>query len=197
MTTITICRNQLLASICTASKKDLRFYLMGVQVLATETDTRLVSTDGNILSVQRLITRNVLDTGPVELIIPIETCEKIKSHKGDLPVELTLKDGQWCLVDYGTMHFFTPIDRKFPDFKRVIPVKCSGEVGQFQIALLSRFEKAAKILGAKCKSIPVVSISHNGRDAALVSIGRDHEYLGVIMPVKVPAPELTAHTWYL
>lgn len=192
MTTITISRNQLLASICTAAKKDLRDYLIGVQILATETDTRLVSTDGSILSVQRLITGNVLDTGPVELIIPIETCEKIKSRKDERPIELTIKDGQWYLDDVGTMHFFTPIDGKFPDFKRVIPVKFSGEAGQFQIALLSRFEKAAKILGATCKSI-----RHNGRDAALVSIGRDHEYLGVIMPVRVTAPELTAPTWYL
>ena len=61
--TITLSSDKLLAALLFAGDNDVRYYLNGVQVEATESQTRLHSTDGHTGSVQRSLVSNVLAHG--------------------------------------------------------------------------------------------------------------------------------------
>lgn len=72
------------------------------------------------------------------------------------------------------------IDGTFLDYQLVIPREFSGEVGQFNPALVARFGDIANILG---KGI-IPAIRHNGLSAALVTFPR-RDCFGVMMPMRI------------
>lgn len=184
---ITIMRDQLIAALCTAGKDDIRYYLNGVFVEASNMETRLTSTNGHIVSTQRADAKdeNEVD-GVVQMIIPRAALEKIKNHKVLRTVELNDEGGAWGIVDFDARTEFVPVDGKYPEYRRVIPATFSGEAAQFNPNYIALFAKAAKALGAMNGDAPRLAISHNGRTGnALVSIGRDDEYIGVIAPCKM------------
>lgn len=186
---ITIMRDQLVAALCTTAKADIRYYLNGVYVEATNAETRLTSTDGHVMSTQRAdaVGDNEVD-GVIRIIIPTSALEGIKKHKTIHTVEVNDDGGSWGIVDYPARIGFTPVEGQFPDYRRIIPARLSGEPGQFDPRLIAQFTKAATALGATHEKIPRVLINHNGKDCALVSLGRDTEYVGVIAPLK-PLPQ--------
>jgi len=197
---ITIMRDQLIAALCTAGKQDIRPYLNGVYLEATNTETRITSSDGSTLALQRADAKddNQVD-GVIRMIVPRSVLEKIKNHKVLRTVEINDDGGKWGIVDFDTRTNFEPVDGRFPDFLRIVPRTTNGNAAQFQPALIANFAKAAVVLGASAKGIPNVGISHNGTDAALVSLGRDAEYIGVLMPMRPNAVQTTdtAPSWAL
>lgn len=191
---ITIMRDQLIAALCTAAKAHKHACLNAVYVEATNMETRLSSTDGTVLSCQRADAKGDNEVeGVVRLLVPRAVLEGVKNHKVLRTVEINNDGGQWALVDYTMRIGFEPIDGSFPDVRRVIPANPSGEAAQFSPALIAQFAKAALALGATCEKVPFVMIRHNGAGSALVSIGRDAEYTGVLMPLRV-RPDLTPPT---
>lgn len=182
---ITIMRDQLIAALCTAAKGDIRFYLNGVYIEASNMETRLVSTTGALVAVQRADAKdeNEVD-GVLKMIIPRTAVEKIKSHKTLRTVELNDEGGKWGIVDCATRTTFDPVDGVFPDYRRAIPDKATGKAARFNPEFIAMFAKASKALGTSQKGSPVVKITPNGDDAALVSVGRDDEYFGVLMPMR-------------
>jgi DNA polymerase III subunit beta len=199
---VTIQRDQLMAALCTAAKSDIRYYLNGVYLEATNMETRLTSTDGHTISLQRADAKdeNEVD-GVLRMILPRDLCERVKKNKM-LPVVWIDNDddsNEWMLTDIGTRISFKPVEGKFPDYRRIIPSQTSGEAARFNPLLIGQFVKAAVILGAGKKDYPDVRIAHNGTDSALVSIGRS-DYLGVLAPLRVldsNAPITSPHDWAL
>ena len=186
---ITIMRDQLIAALCTAGKTDVRFYLNGVYLEATNTETRLISTNGAVLSLQRADAKGENEVvGVIRMTIPRSAIEKVKNHKILRTIEINDDGGKWGVVDFATRTNFEPVDGSFPDYRRIIPLAPSGEAGQFDPELIALFAKAATALGATVKSKPIVAIKHNGTGGALVSLGRDTEYIGVIYPFRVQPP---------
>lgn len=59
-------------------------------------------------------------------------------------------------------------------------------------ALFAAFSKAAKLAGHKRG---LVTIGYNGTAAALVSIGKDDCYMGVLMSMRAPEPKWTCPKW--
>jgi DNA polymerase-3 subunit beta len=71
-------------------------------------------------------------------------------------------------------------DAKYPDWRRVIPDKVSGEAAQFNPEYIGRLAKAWACLHGKRS--PMVAIAHNGDSAALIGMD-DSNFCGLIMPI--------------
>lgn len=199
MQTITIRRNALRAMLHLAGDRDVRSYLNGVLVEANATATRLVATDGHVLGVFEQPapkkTPNEV-AGVVQIIVPRETLALLKADRKALPRVTLTWDETAPTVAYGAVAAaelddsgrrigFTPIDGKFPDYTATIPhANPSGEAAQFDVALLDRFVKVARLLGVRCPET-MLDIAHNGPDrAAAVTIHGAPEFAGVIGPLR-------------
>lgn len=164
------------AALCTG-KEQTRPYLHGVYIQpATGGGLLLTATDGHIL----FHGHDPNGSAPrAAIIVP---------DKGKLPAPwakggtLTIDLAQGimrhttgglttgCREDGGT----------FPYYPNVIPREFSGEVAQFNPALVARFGEIAGILGKG--TLP--AIRHNGLSAALVTFPR-RDCFGVMMPMRI------------
>lgn len=176
-TSIQINRKHLLSMLNLSGKKDIRYYLNGVCLELHSNMALLVACDGHCLGALRIEYSNDSLTQPVQFIIPNETIEMLKSSK-NINVELNIDEG---LTNFDNMITFKMIDGKFPDFRRVFPKKCSGEVSQFDPNIVMQLRKTVDGIYGKKEHI---EISHNGGDSALVSVVEHSQFFGVIMPLR-------------
>ena len=183
---ITISKTALKAAARFAAKTDIRYYLVGVYVEATATETRLVATDGHTMLVHRAPAENThCWTG----IVPLDTVQAILKHKSPyekkgnyLPIELHATASEHELrIDYaGQAFIFKPVDGKFPDYRRVIPQSITGEPACYQPEYLQRVKDAAVDLGnAKQAGF---GMGYNGNSGAVCHINDD--CLAIIMPLR-------------
>jgi DNA polymerase-3 subunit beta len=181
-----ILSKHLRAAACCAAAADVRYYLNGVYIEVRATETRCVATTGEIAAVLR---QRVHQDAMPEVIVPNEAVKLALTRKTEV-LTLTFEDGKWSLGGI----FFTPVDGKFPPYRRIIPVQASGLAGHYDVQLLAAFAKLAKALGAK--GTPV--IRQNGEGAAQVQlVGFTEEFVGVIMPLRLfnekrPDPGMSA-----
>lgn len=175
---IEIPRDVLRASVYTMGNADIRFYLNGAFIEASGNRVRVTATDGTVLSVQEYITPTEI-TEPVSIIVPRELVVLIKANKLVKNVTFEKTSDTWFLTDLATKarQIFVPIDSTFPDYLSIIPANVSGEVSQYDPRAIASFASAAKMLTGRPLK---VSIGHNGDKPALVSIGLDAAYLGVM-----------------
>jgi hypothetical protein len=174
------------ANLCTG-KEQTRPYLHGVYVQpATGGGILLTATDGHILfhghdphGTAERAAIIVPDKGKLPApwakggTITIDLAQGIMRHTtGGLTAG--------CREDGGT----------FPFYPNVIPREFSGEVSQFNPALVARFGDIAQILTKG--SFP--GIQHNGNGPALVTFAR-RDCFGVVMPIRANAvPDLSRPT---
>lgn len=180
---ITISKTALKAVSRFAAKSDIRYYLVGVLVEATATETRLVATDGHTMLIHRTPAENSHAwTG----IVPLDTVAAILKHKTaskkvDFPIELSECSGSEGRIDYsGQAFIFKPVDGKFPDYRRVIPKEITGEPACYQPEYLQRVQDAAADLGnGKTAGF---GIGYNGNSGAVCHINDD--CLAIVMPLR-------------
>jgi DNA polymerase-3 subunit beta len=178
MQNATIRTDLLRAVLHLAAKGDVRYYLNGVFFEVSESRTLLVATDGHAMGVA--ISVNAGNTLAENLIIAREVIETALRAKTPDVVLQKRDDGTWQLGSVS----FTPVDGKYPEWRFVVPKQCSGELQQFNPLILAKFAKSrSELLRDKGESSGGrITLSHNGKAAALVSIGQDDEFFGVIMP---------------
>lgn len=158
-----------------AASADIRYYLRGVFVEARPTETRIVATTGSIVGVLRdIVTSGAQDDMP-DVIIPNDTVKLVLSMKVPC-VALALNGAAWSLGGIP----FVPVDGKFPDYRRILTNKCSGEAASFDPELMMVFVKAARALGFKSSPI----FRNNGSDCAQVQFYDCDEFVGVIVPLN-------------
>lgn len=179
---VTIHRDALKAVSYLSANKDWRDYLNGVYVEYSPTETRLIACNGHALGIHRSAVEN---EGSGSFLIPVEAVKtmlgwKVSNHVASTPITSTCTDGRYHaeLIVHGCS--FQPIDTQFPDYRRIIPDKCSGEVAQFNPDYIAAFAKAACALGSESG---YATIAHNGNGAALVNIGQP-DFIGVLMPLR-------------
>lgn len=162
------------AALNCAAIKDIRYYLNGLYIEVMSSETRIVSTDGNCAAVFRIDIKNDY---AFKVIIPSESVKLALSLKS---TSLVLEnDGtKWTLNSIP----FIPIDGKFPDYRRIIPIAFTNEAANFNPEILMKFVKIAKDLKLK-NSLPIVR--HNGEAAAQVQFYGIDYFVGVIMPVRL------------
>jgi DNA polymerase-3 subunit beta len=182
---ITINKSALKAVSRFAAKSDIRYYLVGVYVEASETETRLVATDGHAMLVHRMVSENSHSWSG---IIPLDTVQAILKHKTvskkiDFPIELSECSGTESRIDYaGQAFIFKPVDGKFPDYRRVIPQSITGEPACYQPKYLQRVYDAAVDLGAVDHKIGRFAMGYNGNSGAVCSI--NPYCLAIVMPLR-------------
>jgi DNA polymerase-3 subunit beta len=186
-----------------APKSDIRYYLNGVLLEVTATARFYVATDGHKLAA----IREDRQEGDIEgqYIVPRDVIMGIKIQKaGRNPVEYAEldpgADGKAGITYCGTETRFGLVDGKFPDWRRVVPVKTTGEIAQFNPDyLVAPRDCAAATVGIGKYS--GMYIAHNGGGASLVQCASG-DFIGVIMPLRmdaddahVPGPNLLHLRW--
>jgi DNA polymerase-3 subunit beta len=184
---ITIKTNELKALLLCAAKNDIRYYLNSIHFESTNNGIIAASTDGH-----RLLCINLPDQQAegIKALIPrtlIEAAIKTKAPTIDVII-----DGQQVTLSSAGQNVSGSItDGVFPDFRRVIPQRVSGEAGsQFNNEYLTDFDKVGKLInGGKA------SVMQNDGSAALVKFDNEN-VIGVIMPFKHELPtSLTRPAW--
>lgn len=191
--TITVNVRHLAATLHLAAKQDVRYYLNGVFVEATESETRCVGINGHVIGVARDACVNGMDRQPVvALIVPRNIVELIvKTTKGKGHIALWCTDGKWVAKTGQSDIAFEPIDGRYPEYRAVIPQESSGEVAQYNPELMALFTKAAKSLGSR--SVP--EVTHNGLNGTLVTLDGSSDFLGVVMPFRVKKRQGVDVSW--
>lgn len=171
---------------CLAGDRDIRYYLNGVRIQATNGETRLTATDGHALATYRQWQENEDISAPVTFIMPIDIINMLKKG-GSKTLDSVIirtedgKKGTITVVSGATIEWQS-IDGNFPDITRVIPKECSKEPAQYSVELLNKFSKANKLLGSKTPER--VQVWHNGNSGAGVTFSVDSHFFGVIMPMR-------------
>lgn len=164
---------------CVANKHDVRYYLQGVHIEVFGTQANVVATDGHCMLACKVAVEN--SESSVDLIIPTDTVKAaLKAHSIKSYPFLSLDqlaDGRYSLDD----QLFTPIDGKFPDWKRIIPKAVSGEAGSYDPEIVLRVSKAVCAF-YDCKHARLIQ---DGRLSAAVVCGNDDTCIGILMPWRV------------
>jgi hypothetical protein len=171
------------ATIC-AAKKDIRYYLQGVYINVAHRDYATVcGTDGHVLFAGRAAIENMAsDLLPFNMIVPLDIVKKIDKKAHAVILE-SLPDGTYLLD--GTR--FTPLDGRFPDYSRVIPLigqiqPESAKPGHFDYALIVRGNDALNAYyGGKTKVYP---LEQRGNDSAVMHNGENVAVV-VVMPMRI------------
>lgn len=164
---------------------DIRYYLNGVFVEMSATETRYVATDGHKLLIIRDQRTGEPTQTPASIIIPKETIAAMPK-KFKLPV-LTVDVHFDEFNHFGEARlcntFFKPIEGKFPNYAKIVPASVSGERGNYNAEYLMDFQKAAQVAFDN-RAIP--EFWSNGREGVgLVLVAHYPDFVGLIMPVRV------------
>jgi hypothetical protein len=183
------------AFICSAVK-DIRYYLQGVYLefsphangVANDGIITFAGTDGHIMfaGTAPAVFTDDPQTAPFWMIIPSDAVKAAIKTKNDMVILQSMPDGRYTLGDT----VFAPIDAKFPDFRRVIPAKVSGEKGNYDPELLVRGNDALRAyFNSKTK---VYRVNHNGTDAGVIC-GDSRDAVVVVMPIRTEGMEYAGH----
>jgi DNA polymerase-3 subunit beta len=190
----TVKQSALKALVLLAAKKDVRYYLCGVNVEFSPSVTRLVVTDGHKLGVYQTGAQNV---GNDSLIIPsdvINALPKSGSYDPELTFSKCEGPGAWTITGLPNngQVTFQQVDGKFPDHQRVCSFKTDGSPASYNPAYLMQFLKVQHLLGGSKKYIP--NVYQSGKSSALVTLAGVPEFYGVIMPMKADSDGVASHS---
>lgn len=179
----TIETNELKALLLCAAKKDIRYYLNGILFESTPHGIIAASTDGHRLLCINLPNENVQG---VNALVPRELIEAAVKTKA-IVIQVTLEGQNVTLSSAGQNVSGALTDGKFPDYRRVIPEKVSGEQGnEFNNAYLVDFDKVGSLVnGGKA------SVLQNGPGMSALVHFDNQNVIGVIMPMRHEAPKGT------
>ncbi|MFY3682081.1 hypothetical protein ACOTD7_20755 [Achromobacter xylosoxidans] len=190
------------------ARSDIRYYLNGVYVEATPTETIIAATDGHRLLALHAFAENDVQEAAA-LIIPGEVVKRIidGSLKAVRQITLTqVSDEKWVapLHQWGVELTFRPVEGIFPDWRKVIPAKASGQPANINPDYLAAFQAAAYDLcgkpGRRARVATGIEVRQNGTGGALVFAPSSHTigFVGVVMPVMTETnPRSEPPAWAL
>jgi len=176
---ITLKTSALFAALECSAKKDLRYYLQGINIQITKDAVGMVyGTDGHILFAGQLPYEGDYCPPTLNLIIPTDAVKRLDKKTEFTELEF---DGQNYLLGGAR---FIPLDGRYPDIGRVIPsIDNSTEQtpGTYNPDLLVRGRAALSLyLGVKPKD--TFNFIQRGSDSAVMHAGVN-TCLVVIMPM--------------
>lgn len=177
-----------------ASKDSDRFELFFVFCDVLPDETRLVSSNGEAMSVYRLPQKNK-KTG--QFLIPVDLVKMLKVQKlasCDLSIEGNIlqvfrsysNDGDHPVCSLSSEGNFGV----FPKYLKLFPQEISWEQAEYNPEMMLKFAKAAKIMtpkkfrGSEEEFHSLCELCQNGEKPALVRAVHDANFTGVIMPYK-------------
>jgi DNA polymerase-3 subunit beta len=194
----TIQRKDIRAMLHLAAKKDIRYYLQGINVVRDNRGTYIEATDGHVLG--RLLIDGIRSDTKQNVVLPTEALLKLKGTKktGDEWLSFSVDGFAVECIDSQSTTRFSACDARFPDADRVIPMVIKDEdvkPATFNPDLLVRFVDVSEELYGK-RQIPMVL--QRGNQSSIVSFPQmDDCFIGVIMPTKEYAPAKVPEWCYL
>jgi DNA polymerase III subunit beta len=174
------------AMLLLAGKKDIRYYLNGLNIEWNSEITRVIACDGHKLGIYQAAAPD--NRGNGSIIIPRDVIENLPKKAGILTFT-QVNETHW-VIDGGNGAFkFAPCDAKYPDFRRVVhPIQTAGTSGVaagFNLEYFNQFEKCGNLLaGTKLRVGNRLRLHHNGDGAALVLLNCVEGFAGVVMPMR-------------
>lgn len=175
-----------------AATKDIRFYLMGLHIVQDQRGTMIEATDGHVCG------RLLIDStpqAPAKVLIGTPEIKQIlgTKAKGEQGVVFEVDGDDIKVWTVGVHIVAKRMDGTFPDCARVTP-KAGYDIvaGHYDPALLVRFAKAEEDFGAR-KGMPY--LRQNGENAALVTLGHEPMFVGVVMPMRGAVIESYVPAW--
>lgn len=165
------------------AKKDVRYYLNGLNIKKIGPQCRIAGTNGHVLLMAGVDCGGVESGGSdFEFTVPRSLVENKAKGKSvtitwDPPKSATEGAGTVTVTDLGISASAPAIDGRYPDVSRVVPAECSGVTAQFQGDVLLVLDKASRAMGKK----GFFTLHHNGQNGAIVRIG---DVYGVAMPLR-------------
>lgn len=181
-------RKSIRAMLHLAAKKDIRYYLQGVNVVRDNRGTYIEATDGHIMG--RLLIDGIKSDVKLNVVLPTDALLKLKGTKkqsdewlhfdvNNLSVE--------CISGDSTIRF-SAHDARFPNTDRVLPLVFNDAdimPATYNIDLLSRFVDVSEELWGK-RQVP--QIMQRGNQSGVVTFNHmDDNFVGVIMPMREQA----------
>ena len=160
-----------------AAKKDIRYYLQGVQIEQGETGTFAVATNGHFLAVARIDTQA---QAPASVIVGSDHLSAaIKGNKLDF---ITLDvDGTKVTIKTGASEVTVQaVDGRYPDWRRVIRAPQSGEQAYFDPDYSATVQKAAREYHGNKSAL--YHVAQNGTSVGHCAIDDDLQVF--VMPVR-------------
>ena len=194
----TIQRKHIRAMLHLAAKKDIRYYLQGINVVRDNRGTYIEATDGHVLG--RLLIDGIRSDTKQNVVLPTEALSKLKGTKktGDEWLSFSVEGLAVECIDSQSTTRFSAHDARFPDTDRVIPMVFKDEdvkPSTFNPDLLVRFMDVSEELYGK-RQIPMVL--QRGSQSSIVSFPQiDDAFIGVIMPTREFAPAKVPEWCYL
>ena len=182
-------RKDIRAMLNLAAKKDIRYYLQGINVVRDNRGTYIEATDGHVLG--RLLIDGIRSDTKQNVVLPTDALLKLKGTKkqGDEWLSFSVEGFAVECIDSQSTTRFSACDARFPDADRVIPMVIKDEdvkPATFNPDLLVRFVDVSEELYGK-RQIPMVL--QRGNQSSIVSFPQmDDAFIGVIMPTKEYAP---------
>lgn len=178
-------RKSIRAMLHLAAKKDIRYYLQGVNVVRDNRGTYLEATDGHVLG--RLLIDGIKSDTKLNVVLPTDSLTKLKGTKKQSEEWLHFDVNGLSVecIDSQSTTRFSAHDARFPDADRVIPLVFKDEdvkPATFNPDLLVRFVDVSEDLYGK-RQIP--HVLQRGTQSAIVSFPKfDDSFIGVIMPLR-------------
>ena len=169
------------AAILCASTETTRYYLKGVHITGVDNMFNVVATDGK--SLFAALQQDASETdAPLSFTftIPLDICKLAVKAVGRNPVavielpQANFESGRATIAGIG----FDAIEAgTYPDWRRVVPEKTTGETAHFDANLVAIWAKVGKVF----KSNP--HFYHNGTGPAFITLGDDNAF-GLLMPMR-------------
>jgi DNA polymerase-3 subunit beta len=186
---------QLKAIALLAPKTDQRYWLNGVFVEATSTETRLVAMDGKRMGVFLAAKANQL-AGAIQAsaILPHDALDFVRPSRGrfaQLELRIDPAVPRWAELTHGGTSFqFLTVDGGYPIYRRALgPHRGSGEAGQYDPRHLHDFHRVLEAMEGK---LPPdrngVYLHHNGNENTRVSINGREDFVGTVRPRALEGP---------
>jgi DNA polymerase III subunit beta len=169
-----------------AGKKDIRYYLNGLNIEWNSEITRVIGCDGHKLGIFQAAAPD--NRGAGSITIPRDAIESLPKKCGILTFS-QVTETHWQIDTGAATIKFVPCDSKYPDFRRVVqPIQTAGTSGVaagFNLEYLNQFEKCGNLLaGTKLRVGNRLRLHHNGDGAALVLLNCVDGFAGVVMPMR-------------
>ena len=160
-----------------AAKKDIRYYLQGVQIEQCETGTFAVATNGHFLAVARIDTQAQASASVI--VGSDHLAAAIKGNKLDF---ITLDvDGPKVTIKTGASEVTVQaVDGRYPDWRRVIRAPQTGEQAYFNPDYLATVQKAAGEYHGNKSAL--YHVAQNGTSVGHCAIDDDLQVF--VMPVR-------------
>lgn len=174
-----------------AAKHDVRDYLNGICIQVDGRKGFAIATNGAILGVYRLHFPEPLEK--LEVIVPRCALENVKTTSAGALVSISVDETspsypRNIAVRQGNSQWHGVMDsRAYPDWRRVIPEKVSGDAANLSVTVYEKLCKAAKLVQGN--KVPFFILGQNGTGASIVDL-RDEDFIGVVMPIRVDKKDI-------